>query len=90
MDEPKHVAERYDWKCILIIAQLKVVLDYIFYMYIFIYLCYYWNATGMSHLKITWKLDWETNMWVDEHSVKHKSCLIIGDIVTEKLKTYKT
>ena len=28
MDEPKRVAERYDWKYVLMIACLKVVLDY--------------------------------------------------------------
>jgi len=33
MDEPKHVAERYDWKYILITAALKVVLDNIFYTF---------------------------------------------------------
>jgi hypothetical protein len=32
MDDPKNVAERYDCKHILIIAKLKVVLDYIFYI----------------------------------------------------------
>ena len=36
MDEPKQVAERYDWKYILIIAKLKDVLDYILYLYIYI------------------------------------------------------
>jgi hypothetical protein len=45
MDEPKHVAERYDWKYILLIAKVKVVLDRILYLY------YYWNTTGMSRLK---------------------------------------
>jgi len=37
MDEPKHVAERYDWKHILIIAKLKAVLGYIIYVFIFTY-----------------------------------------------------
>jgi hypothetical protein len=36
MDKPKNVAERYDWKYIVIIAKVKVELDCISYLYIYI------------------------------------------------------
>jgi len=51
-DKPKHAAEWYNWKYILInrLIESCVRLYFIFYIYIFILL---WNTTGMSRLKIT-------------------------------------
>jgi hypothetical protein len=53
MDEPKYVAERYDWKYMLIIAELKVTLEYILYLYTYIITetqwgCLIWKLKGKA------------------------------------------